>query len=97
MKRQLTEDEFSAIEDAAANAGCTGVRRGYGGRAMFGETCVAIDADRPGTVAKALTGLAQTHPDLADELADFRSDSMGLDMIAYWPGVTVAGKEARDG
>lgn len=52
--------------------------REYSGRGMFGKTCLAAVADRQATVFAKIGEKA---------IKTARTDSMGLDVVVYWPDV----------
>lgn len=81
----INEVEF---EDIADEVGAE-IRAAYSGRAMFGETCVALTGDiseiRVGVALAKVLGV-----DKAERLARrARVDSMGHDIVVYFPGVEV--------
>jgi len=91
IDRMLVED---AIYEAELDE--DSLYEGYSGRAMYGAKCFGLIVDRPGEAAKFLVKIANAlaDDDLADELADaWRSDSMGLSTIVYFPGFEVANDE----
>jgi 2,3-bisphosphoglycerate-independent phosphoglycerate mutase len=82
----LGRDEIDVIEDAAMDAGVD-FRADYNGRGMYGATCIGLTGD-PGDIAMALIYVSRTYPDLAERMArSMRTDNMGRDVIAYWPGM----------
>lgn len=80
------EDEFELTSD-------------YSGRAMYGDTCIGVigsTSDLLKFVARVATWNVENEEDadspegieLVEDLADSaRSDSMGRDMVFYFPGV----------
>lgn len=82
------------IEDALFTAGLDedALYEGYSGRAMYGAECFGITGS-DSAITKFMIALAADtgESELAMELADsMRTDNMGLDKIAYFPGYTVA-------
>jgi len=73
----------------------------YSGRAMYGDTCLGIVADSEAKVVEVLfryasrvawraddaETVAESLDDMASLVSGMRTDSMGLSMIAYFPGV----------
>jgi hypothetical protein len=60
--------------------------RSYSGRAMYGAECVGVDLE---SIAQ-LWALAQaigSDEDLRDKVSAPTTDSMGLNIIAYWPNL----------
>jgi len=83
------------------NFGCAGdevrIYGDYSGRAMYGDTCAAIVAPDESTVAQILVGLSSYDHDAAQRLAECqRIDSMGLSIVAYYPGVALDGEGDED-
>jgi hypothetical protein len=68
--------------------------RSYSGRSMYGRECLAVEGE---SVEKVFANLIQAMADLSferkelQEIADLvrngRSDSMGRDVVVYWPSV----------
>lgn len=58
---------------------------GYSGRGMYGKKCVAIVTNDPESVIEAAG---------AQGITGAYTDSFGLDMIVYWPGI--AGPQVPD-
>lgn len=80
------------LNDALDNAGLerTAMRESYSGRNMYGDTCIGLTVAYPSEVLRFAAHLGAADADLADDLMDAtRSDSMGKDMIYYWPGWTI--------
>lgn len=81
----------------------------YSGRGMFGHQCLATNGHKPlEIVAHVLSTLAENIPlssDAASEqlevlsttLLRTQSDSMGLGVVLYWPGIPFISGEAEDG
>jgi hypothetical protein len=70
------------------------IREEYSGRGMFGTTCAGIDLDSDEVLpfVAALTALLTERDRLGDALSlasKARTDSMGSDVVLYWPGVTI--------
>ncbi len=53
----------------------------YSGRGMYGATCFSITGNT-GDLVKFLRALPD---EVGDELVDPSTDSMGLDIVFYWP------------
>lgn len=53
----------------------------YSGRGMFGATCFSIT----GKTSDLVRFLRALDDEDADELVDPTTDSMGLDIVFYWP------------
>lgn len=78
------------------------VRTEYSGRAMYGASCVGV-VGSPGSgmrfAFELLDKIRETNSEengldldeLKDVLSDVRTDSMGLDMITYWPKLQANG------
>lgn len=63
---------------------------GYSGRGMYGRKCVGITGSFSDCmmVLGELIKEAKEEPgfdDMVDQLLDFKQDSMGRDVILYWP------------
>lgn len=90
---QLQSEEFKMTED-------------YSGGWMFGETCVGLTGsvrDLAWFSSYVTNWLAGSSEDPTDEVDynwvwdNLETDSMGLDEIFYWPGVTVEKEGEKDG
>ena len=93
-----------ALEDAGFET------RSYSGRGMYGKYCLGVTTDNPievaaQAVARAVENVQMDHPKanlgiearrIADEVGDASTDSMGLDVIVYWPGVPYEGDDEDD-
>lgn len=86
------------VVDGAERAGVYEYEiQSYSGRYMSGERCLGIVVDDPGQAYAILSGhiatVAQDNPDsdqdahLLVEMARGRLDSMGRDVVVYWPGI----------
>lgn len=53
----------------------------YSGRGMFGATCFSIE----GKTSDLVRFLRALPDEVGDELVDPSTDSMGLDIVFYWP------------
>jgi hypothetical protein len=77
----------NAVEDAGLEW-----RDDYSGRCMFGETCVAVvapsEGEAMGVVAEVLSDWDEDHGTslLVPVLAATVEDSMGRDVVIYFPG-----------
>lgn len=75
--------------------------RSYSGRGMFGEECVAFEADGESAIAAVVKIIANAGRDDLDGLLDVlrraSTDSMGLGIVIYFPRVAwPAGREHSD-
>ncbi len=73
-------------------------RNDYSGRGMYGRTCVGITGDRRGCMRLIADVIKSAYiqsvednkidkDEAVDILLDFDQDSMGYDVIIYWPGL----------
>ena len=73
------------------------IRVAYSGRGMGGRSCLAVTLPSTGKLTEFMVALAVqlTENDRADDALRLarltRTDSMGLGIVAYWPGVELAG------
>jgi hypothetical protein len=100
----LTKFEYTDLTDLH-----DGVRAHYGGRGMYGKTCLAYVGDEPHLflfdLAKVLVERDSAElPATADEIRDKldrlgggSSDSMGMGTVYYWRGIEVDIPEGEDG
>lgn len=71
------------------------IREAYEGRGMYGRTCAAVDLPSAGKVTELLVALAMqmTEEGQSEDVLELarktRTDSMGLGVVAYWPGVEI--------
>jgi hypothetical protein len=72
--------DIEMLEEAADEAGVE-YRTDYSGRGMYGATCFAIE----GKTSDLIRFLRQLPDEVGDELVDPSTDSMGLDIVFYWP------------
>lgn len=72
--------DIEMLEEAADEAGVE-YRTNYSGRGMYGAECFAIE----GKTSDLVRFLRQLPDEIADELVDPTTDSMGLDIVFYWP------------
>jgi hypothetical protein len=72
-------EPIDTLVDAAEDAGVE-YRTNYSGRGMYGAECFAIE----GNTSDLIRFLRKLDDDMADELSDPSTDSMGLDIIFYW-------------
>lgn len=89
----VTIIDYTTLVDVAYDAGLDedAVRADYSGRGMYGDTCVGI-VGSPGELTAYVAALAVTlETDGLDWswIGSVSQDSMGLDMIWYWRGLTV--------
>jgi hypothetical protein len=72
------------------------VRESYTGRGMFGRSCPGLTGSMSGCMAVIAEVIKEAHTagvdndevvfeEVVDTLLDFRRDSMGRDVILYWP------------
>jgi len=64
----------------------------YSGRAMYGETCLAVNDDGRGlgeVMATIIRGAIEegSGAKIADAVSEMRTDSMGRGTVVYFPGV----------
>lgn len=63
----------------------------YSGRGMYGRSCIGLRVDSMKQAVQVLVAVAEHDADLARLLAEeFTTDSLGMGIIAYFPGVQVA-------
>jgi hypothetical protein len=99
--RSLTTDDLHEISDLL-NLDGDDVRKEYRGRGMYGSSCVGFVVE-PGDVVAVGAALVATlvrnvDPDNLDDVLDDAVglarracvDSMGVQAIVYFPGITVA-------
>lgn len=97
--------EKSLIEYACYEAGLSdeAIYEGYSGRCMYGDKCFGLTVDGVGEAASVLLAFVAEggesefyeRMELAQELAQaMRTDSLGLQMIAYFPGYELEDDEA---
>jgi hypothetical protein len=90
---------YREIEDAADTAELWEddyrIREAYSGRGMGSRTCAAMDLPDAGKLTEFLVALAvaMTEDNRADDALRLarltRTDSMGLGIVAYWPGAEI--------
>lgn len=62
----------------------------YSGRGMYGRTCIGVEGTRENFWRFTLVMASELHEDLMIALETLpQQDSMGMDLIWYWPGVTI--------
>lgn len=81
----------SILEDAlrVADLDEDAIRDDYSGRFMYGDTCLGIVCDNDSQFALICAALGATADDW-DFVGRVRSDSMGLGVIYYFPGVGIS-------
>lgn len=84
----MRTEPIDTLVEAAENAGVE-YRTDYSGRGMYGAECFGIE----GKTSDLVRFLRELDDDMADELMDPTTDSMGLDIIFYWPFLRT--KESR--
>lgn len=78
---------------------CNYETRVYSGRGMYGEQCIGLILEDSSQIAALAynIGLADSEDEIAASHIDrLRTDSMGTDIIAYFPSVKVKGDEEAD-
>ena len=63
----------------------------YSGRGMYGEQCLGLVYPDTGKLIEFVIALVQADEDTGDWLNRVKLDQMGLEGIAYWPGVQASG------
>ena len=81
----ITRPQLEQITDAL-DLDYDDVREDYSGRSMYGRTCLGFTTDA--TAYRLGVIMARVLGDEADDLSCV-SDSMGMGMIYYFPGLTV--------
>jgi hypothetical protein len=88
---KMSREQFEDLESEGFD-----LREDYSGRGMFGRECIGLTGDVTDLVRFTLR---ITDPENEwrvsnnEWLLDIRSDSMGYDMIFYWPAVSVEKEE----
>mgnify|MGYP007100040836 FL=1 len=89
---KLTEDQLIEIADEASYYGDVEPYLNYSGRGMYGDTCVGFSGD----VSEMLLGIAATQVLGIGEArilaTKAHTDSMGMGIIVYFPGVSLDGE-----
>ena len=78
----LRDELIDAIEYAGYEP------RGYSGRFMYGKYCVATAIDDPINFFLELEYLVDEYEELELALSDYRIDTLGLNLIVYWPNIS---------
>jgi hypothetical protein len=96
----MTELNLDQLEDLRDRVDYDDIRPYYGGRGMYGDTCIAYVGDDPIMFAFHLAVVLCDQPAEDVSLDDFErvlsglgamsSDSLGMGTVWYWQGVTVA-------
>lgn len=95
IEMEITRTQLDEILDALVNLGVNvgedSIREDYSGRYMYGKTCLGIVLQSYVEIAKLAMALQTVLGDspAADIVDHLATDSMGLSMIAYFPGVTL--------
>jgi hypothetical protein len=91
----MTTLDYGTVVDAAYVAGLDEdcVRTNYSGRAMYGKDCFGLVHGSIGELLLLIVALADRGVEM-EFVNSARSDNMGLDMITYFPGTTLAGVPA---
>lgn len=84
----MTAEEFADLLEGYADE----VRRDYSGRGMFGAACVGFvcgQGEAHGIIADCIAAEedAERREELAYIFGKARTDSMGRDIIVYFPGM----------
>lgn len=92
MTLRITAAELNTILDVA-DLPSSAATATYSGRFMYGEECVGFDIDNISQMSDLTLALAEVYgTDKARAIMDkARTDSMGLGMIVYFPGVEAEG------
>jgi hypothetical protein len=93
------------LRDACNDSGEVEFRHNYSGRAMYGRECVGITGDMSDCMLVIGEIIKQqkeepSFDDDVDTLLDFKTDSMGRDVIVYWPqleGIEAGDEPENDG
>lgn len=75
------QEKIQIIEQLADEYGCDGMdslREAYSGRGMFGRKCYGVVTDQSEKLIESAAEMG---------LTGVNTDSMGLDVIVYWPQV----------
>ncbi len=83
------------IKQACEDSGEVDFRDDYSGRGMYGDRCVGITGTRGqcmSVIGAAIKragddGIGHNFEKAVDKLMGFSQDSMGLDIIMYWPSI----------
>lgn len=92
------------IKDTSSDlAGDVDFRKSYSGRGMYGAECVGIVGSHQQCMSIIAEVIKELHSvgddgfdDNVDELMCFETDSMGRDMIYYWPQIQWEGEPDED-
>lgn len=77
---ETAKQAIEVLEDVMYSSGNVEfTMRSYSGRGMYGKSCVGIVVSDLSEVFKLGQELSEYH------FPTLKSDSMGLDMIVYWP------------
>lgn len=74
--------DIDSLMDTADDLGIS-YSNNYSGRGMYGATCFSIT----GNTSDLIRFLRALPDEVGDELVDPSTDSMGLDIVFYWPYV----------
>lgn len=79
----------------------------YSGRGMYGKTCLAtVTSDPPWRVTARTVaayvdlfhgpdGSTEGVTEFAEEVSEARTDSMGMELVVYWPEIEYVGEESK--
>ncbi len=78
-------------------------RNDYSGRGMYGKSCVGITGSKSGcmqiiaeVIKASVNDTEMTVEEVVDMLLNFEQDSMGLDVILYWPDLEPLEADSED-
>lgn len=103
-----TQKVAELIKESVENMGDEGVSfyNGYSGRGMYGRKCVGITGDMQGCMRVVGETLKYVHEvaeedgmsfdRVVDALMAFMQDSMGRDIIIYWPDIEALAEDAAN-
>lgn len=98
MTITLTPEQRETLIDVAYQSGLT--LEAYSGRYMYGKECMSFTAPRGGhnALAEFIKNGMLADEDLFITLVDDQivSDSMGLDIVLYWPNIEWADDESDE-
>lgn len=92
----MTQAIAELIREIAENGDeDTGFRNNYSGRGMYGRSCVGITGSKEDCQALIAEVIKEARyredsldfGELVDAVLDYSQDSMGLDVIIYWPHI----------
>jgi hypothetical protein len=84
MDQEIVKMLVKTLQDADYD-----VRPAYSGRGMYGEKCIGVVVATAGEIFR----LGQLLADYGDGISIPRTDNMGLQMIAYWPDISLQSED----